>query len=123
MIDGGVVDSIDPNRFHPCTFVSEPAFSASVTDAAALVDQDCASDVIGMFTQPAAQELFAPFATVTDPYFVPSAGWFVHRVAVDTLPEFHTSTAEAVHEYEEAITRTENAAEREFLEGRRQSLT
>ena len=113
MIDGGVVDSIDPNRFHPCTFVSEPAFSANVTDDAALVDHDCASDVIGMFTHPAAQELFAPFATVTDPYFVPSAGWFVHRVDVDTLPELHTSTADAVHEYDHVSYRF-SVADRTF---------
>ncbi|MCT1430646.1 hypothetical protein M3G50_07750 [Brachybacterium muris] len=74
MIDGGVVDSIDPNRFHPSTSVSEAALIANVTDAAALPDQDCAKLVIGMFTHPAAHDEFAPFATVTDPYRDPIAG-------------------------------------------------
>ncbi|MCT1653842.1 hypothetical protein M3B40_04890 [Brachybacterium muris] len=74
MIDGGVVDSIDPNRFHPSTSVSEAAFTTSDTDPALLLDQDCTRPVTGMFTHPAAHDEFAPFATVTDPYRAPSAG-------------------------------------------------
>jgi hypothetical protein len=100
VINGFADPCADKNFFHPYTSDSESARNVNPTCDNDVDDHAFAADVISTDTRPAAHDDEYPFATLTEPRFVPAPGWFDHRVDDDVNAASNTENDRAEHEYE-----------------------